>query len=86
MMMFYSRMKLNLMRGNSFDESDNYITGTNTCTDISPIDNKLVALEINLMFNLRLLVVICEEARTNLGVPQIMHSKEETENPEPEIN
>lgn len=31
------------MRGNSFDESDNYITGTNTCTDISPIDNKLVS-------------------------------------------
>lgn len=36
------------MRSNSFDESDNYITWTNTSTAISSY-NKL-ALEINLMF------------------------------------
>lgn len=48
------------MRGNFFDESDNYIIWINILIVIFFIDNKLVVLEINLMCNFGFLVFICE--------------------------
>lgn len=86
MMMSYSRTRQNLMRGNFFDESDNYITWTNTSTAISSIDNKPAALEINLMCNLGFSVLICEQARSNWGVSIIMQNKEEIKNRKSKIN